>query len=520
MSQYTEDLVEVLFPTLIGEGTDGVISQWKSYTLTHKFLEPCATFDMVVGGSAVSDEVLGSLKPGLDIVLRVNGAVQFTGYLDAYETDVSRDGGTELRITGRDMMGPVVDSCADYTIPVKAKDTLAKVVAAFLEPFNFGEIKLDNSTNVEIVQGRMSGRHIKAPVDTPRRRRRTRHRKKTSGWETSLLVPYPGEGTYEFLQRLLTREGLYLWCAADTTEDGGGIAVVSCPDVFSMVDEDYNLTLKKDGTGNVLSATCRRDWKDQPSIVFVSGANRHEGFARGRHKVFIANPFASTDPNDNTTAFAQEIQRLKKKHGDGRELIVQLQQKQEKYLTLNPVARPTFLTAPEGNTPTQVEFFARRYLADKMRKHFTYNCTVRGHTAPNGGVWAVDTCVNVVDEYNNVNERLYILGKTFMRSRANGTITKLELIRPESLEWLGNEAYSNLSEEAFILEAKEEAAVKAQLALAAEEKRRQAEADALQRDITGSIPVEIDSPPKIDVERQLAYNRLHGVRKAKFTRGG
>src|SRR6478736_4376287 len=428
-----QEFVEICFPSLSAEASQ-TISRWKSYTIQHRFLAPSATFTMVIGGKEVSAEVLAALKPGLKVEFRIGGNVQFSGYLDTYTTSADRQNGTEVTISGRDLMAPVIDACADYTIKVNAKDKLSTVVAKFLEPFDFGGVEFDNRANVEVIQGHFSGRKLPEPhTGGHRQRHRTRHRKKTSGWETSLLVPFPGEGTYEFLNRLLVREGLYLWARADT-QNGKGTAVVSVPDVFST--PDYSVNFLREGRSNVLEASCTRDWKDQPSIVFVSGANRHEGYSRGKHKCFIQNPFSSIDPDDQTTAYYTEINRLKKKHGNARELVVALQTAQWKYLLLNPVARPTFLVAPEGETPSQVEFFARRYLADKMRKHFTYTCTVDGHTSPEGLVWAVDSIVRVKDEYNNVDENLYIIGKTFQKSRGGGTTTKLEMVRPESLEWI------------------------------------------------------------------------------------
>ncbi len=493
----SEDKVTIEFPELTQDEAR-VISRWKSYTVTHKFLEPCATFHMTVGGEAVSDEVRGALRPGLRVILRINEAIQFSGYLDSFDISATRDGGTELTISGRDLMAPVVDACADYTRRITEKTQLSAAVALHLGGFGFTNIEFDNQANVEVIQGHFSGNHIKAPSTaaapspTRRRRKRMRHRGKRSGYVTSLLVPYPGEGTYEFLQRLLSREGLYMWARADQAGSGEGTAVLSAPDVFALAE--YSLTLGRDGTGNVLQSSCSRDWKDQPTIIFCSGANRHEGYARGKHKVYIVNPFVAINPKDQTVNPAEEIQRLKEKHGNPRELVAIIQDSQEKYLTLSPVARPTFLVATEGQTPTQVEFMARRFLAEKMRKHFTYTAVVRGHTF-NGIVWAVDSCVNVVDDYCDVDERLYILSKTFSKSRGGGTTTKLEMVRPESMEWLGGAAYGALSKEAYDEEKKELDALRKSIEQRREDARRQREADALQRDIVSNLPVNIDNLP-------------------------
>jgi len=48
--------------------------------------------------------------------------------------------------------------------------------------------------------------------------------------------------------------------------------------------------------------------------------------------------------------------------------------------------------------------------------------------------WAVDTMVDVQDDVGGVYEPLYVLSRTFHKSRSGGTKTDLELIRRYSLD--------------------------------------------------------------------------------------
>ncbi len=97
-----------------------------------------------------------------------------------------------------------------------------------------------------------------------------------------------------------------------------------------------------------------------------------------------------------------------------------------------------YLHDDESATTEQLQCFIRRELALRQRRSLTYSVEMPGHTQ-NGKPWAVDTMVTVDDDYNRIHEDLYVLSRTFSKSRQGGTKTHLELIRPGTLEFADQE---------------------------------------------------------------------------------
>lgn len=100
-------------------------------------------------------------------------------------------------------------------------------------------------------------------------------------------------------------------------------------------------------------------------------------------------------------------------------------------------ARALYLQDDTANTLDRLKYFALRELALRQRKAFTAHYTVEGHTGTdadgNEAIWQVDTMVDVQDEITGLFEPLYVLGRTFRKSRSGGTVTDLQLIKPNSM---------------------------------------------------------------------------------------
>lgn len=425
------DTVTIEFPDL--NNASRTIQNWNSYSISHKFQEPCATFTMEIGDERIPDVLIDELRPGLKVVFRINGATQFTGFLDAVDVECTREGGTKAYLEGRDCMGPVVDACADPSIVVTEKSKLNDVLRRFMAPFGFTNFEIDNSDNVAIIQGHFTGKRIKSPKGSGgkrRRRSRRRKKKKLDTYGLSILKPKPGEGTYQFLQRLCQREGLYLWAGAD-----GETAYASSPDVYA--DPEYTLRLTKDGRGNILQSKCRRDWKDQPSVVFAGASAPGGTYPRSKMKRYIVNPYIGFGRDRFAT---DQVALAIAANPDSVQILTQMQEAQVQTLAPSGIARPCFLTVVDAQQPQHVEFFLRRFLCDKIRKVLVYTATVRGHTH-DGGAWAIDSLVTVDDERTRVQENLYIIGKTFTKTRHGGSLTSLEMVRPEAMNWLSDQDY-------------------------------------------------------------------------------
>ena len=101
-----------------------------------------------------------------------------------------------------------------------------------------------------------------------------------------------------------------------------------------------------------------------------------------------------------------------------------------------PINATVYMIDDEAKTLEALENFVRREMALLQHKSLQVNYTVEGHgqNTPAGFVpWTVDTIVEVNDEVAGLHKKLYVLGRTFVKSRDGGTTTQLELIRRNSL---------------------------------------------------------------------------------------
>jgi len=70
----------------------------------------------------------------------------------------------------------------------------------------------------------------------------------------------------------------------------------------------------------------------------------------------------------------------------------------------------------------------KREMSLLMHRSLVAHYTVVGHLQDDVA-WTVDTVVDVDDDIAGLKERMYVLARTFHKSRQSGTTTDLELVR-------------------------------------------------------------------------------------------
>ena len=73
-------------------------------------------------------------------------------------------------------------------------------------------------------------------------------------------------------------------------------------------------------------------------------------------------------------------------------------------------------------------------MALRQRDGITAHYTFEGHTLQ-GAPWCVDTIVDVDDDALGLHTRMWVMSRTFEKSRMGGTTTTVELIMPYTLEF-------------------------------------------------------------------------------------
>lgn len=389
------------------------IRQWTQYEYAANFEIPADGWSFTIAGESLPDGAQAWVVPGARVQLKVNDFVQGDGYVDSVEVTNSPHTGTEFRIQGRDRLAQVVDACADPTHTFKEGMTLLDVLIELLGPFGWSsedQFIVDNEANREAKAGirgtpMTKGGKKKGPQPLKR-------------FVLHQLKPYPKEGVFAFANRIAQRHGLMIWQTAASNQ-----IVVGNP-AFD-VDPFYKLRRNAHGTTNVLSGSVKYDIKNQPTCIVADAAGGSGEFGPGQLKSIMANTLVYTkDP---------EFLEPWKRYPDAHRVLG--------YKFATPVqvprARTIYLHDSESRTQAQLDNFVRREMAHLQRESLTVHYEVEGHgqiTEAGFVPWTVDTTVDVEDEVAGLTERLYVLGRTFHKSRSGGTTTSLDLIRLHTIE--------------------------------------------------------------------------------------
>lgn len=393
MTQPKPDLDEV---TLRADILGADIGRWTSYTFASDFLTPCDGFQFSIGDPDIPQGLSGLIAPGIKVSLNISGRPICTGYIAEVAYSADRSSGTVLEVSGRDILGDVVDSCVDPFQSFQPTQTLEEIAKAVLSKFNITEIEFD------AIAGQ-----------------------KAKDSQGHIAKPYPAEGAYEFIERLAKRQGLHLWAKAD------GTGVVLGKPNFKQ-ESSYKLTRRRgiaNGAGNnIVSGHVKRSMLNQPSVIVASARAGGGDFAHATVRCIYVNPLISIGADGKTVLpSVQEIidrfpsaYKIKASDLDG----VPPTSANTPY----GFARPLYWVDSEAKTLAQLIQGTKREMAKHMSTSLEVVYEVAGHTQ-DGKVWTVDTVVDVEDEVGGLNEPMWISGVTFKKSRSAGTTTELKLMR-------------------------------------------------------------------------------------------
>jgi prophage tail gpP-like protein len=403
------------------------VENFTHYSYTSHFLTPSDAFSFTVEDDERGSPLRAAAVPGALVTLSINDHVQACGYIDSVDVQNTRDSGTTITIEGRDKLGQVVDSSADPAVRFPENQTLDNIIRQLFEPFGFNVFVDTNESNVNVITGSKRG------IPT------TKKGKPLKQFLAHQVKPYPKEGVFEFAARICQRLGLWIWASAD-----GEDLIVSKPNFKPPSDYQFQLLrtyagAANDGTGrfnNIRSGGAKVDMSEQPDVMFA------EGFAGGAElghilvRKFGLNPLTAYDKDGTTsTPVAQFMFNYQRPDdlvifplfGPGSRVL-----QRDQINGKAPPVRVMHMHDDESKTPEELEAFVRREMSLKTRRAFTAHYTVEGHTY-GGSPWCVDTMVQVQDDVCGVEEPLWVLSRTFEKSRTNGTVTHLELIRPNTL---------------------------------------------------------------------------------------
>ena len=92
-----------------------------------------------------------------------------------------------------------------------------------------------------------------------------------------------------------------------------------------------------------------------------------------------------------------------------------------------PFYRPQIMVAGDADNQAQVDYRARKAMADARLNGFDLTAIVKGHRMENGKLWQPGQRIRVRSESHGIDDIYFLMGREFSGGRPDNTITTLRL---------------------------------------------------------------------------------------------
>ena len=336
----------------------------------------------------------------LPVELLVNGKSQ--GFFRIEATDRGATAHT-IRCEGRDYISEIVEcNVSPYkTIPVGTE--LGAALADILRPVGITQV-MDFEDGITMAEVR-SGKKLKPG------KRKSRKRNQSSDFK-----PEPGEGIYQFANRLIARH-------STTLQPGPARSTIILDSPDYQQEPTFQLTRTDDPTNsaanNIISGKARRDYSSFPTEALFTGTVSDGSEKAGQP--MVVQLFLIGLAWGINTELAEILERgAAPTSGED-----------------SPNALYRLLTHRDTDSRNEAELraAASRAISERLKDTLTYTCTVKGHVDPiSGAIWSVGMMAKVNDSIADVNEALWIAGRKlrYVPGANGGAFTDLTLWRPGS----------------------------------------------------------------------------------------
>ena len=356
--------VEVVF-----NGTS--VTGFDTYAINTDFLTPCSGWSLTLGGMHKWKRFSHVIVKDARVQIMLDGVQVMQGWVDRTRSSGDAERYT-VSIEGRDHLKPLVKANVHPNTVIKEL-TIADAVLKVLKQVYRQDVPIlifDNDANRKVLTRAKKSKKGK-PIDAKK--------------QIEQLQPQSGEGAWEFLARLLRRNGLWMWPTVD------GNLIVGKPNY----DQAPNYTLQRlindtPPVSYVTDVSVTLDNTNVPSHVFVVGKGGGKGEA--------ASVIQGRAVDDSWVLWA-----------------------------------PSYIKHDEVKDAKEASNIAWQELGRHKQNEFVYECTVKGHRDEStGAYYAIDTVAHVRDEIESIDADLYVTSCTWQRSTSQ-TTTKLKLVPLHSL---------------------------------------------------------------------------------------
>jgi len=421
-----------------GRGPPVELTTFREYSFSSNFLTPTDGFSFTIGDEAINKSIRDAIFVGQKVSLRINGYVQAGGYIDKVKVKSSRKGGTEIMVSGRDWLSPAVDAHVDPdNNQFSSQSTLLDLIIQCFTNYGFGglnQIQADDIANRNVITGQQLGQKTSAKTGKP-----------IKSVQLHQVRPWPREGVFEFCSRIAQRFGLWIWPSADGTElfvDQPDFTQKAIYNIFHKTGSNGDST----GLNNYEECEFDADGENQPAVIIATGSSGGGSQPRAGMKVIIVNELLGLTVSVTSAGSASIVSVESRTDDDFNANFVRQVIQQHPEATVLPtrdvfnqlpvmdraVPRVMYLHDDECKTPEQLQFYATREMSLKQQHGFVATFKFERHTL--GGVpWCVNAIANVDDDATGLHNRMWVLERTFHKSRSGGTSTVVKLILPFTL---------------------------------------------------------------------------------------
>ncbi|OBU12161.1 phage baseplate assembly protein [Morganella psychrotolerans] len=351
-------------------------SDWKTYRIDSDFLKAADAWQLSLGirdGAFNVDAVRGApvkVKMGDDVVL--------SGRIDTITRDISRRGIT-LSLSGRDDGGILID-CAAPVFSARQLN-LSEVISSVVRPLGITRIKIqaDNMIRSDRIQ-----------IE-------------------------PGERAWDAVMKAAGSRGLWPWFAPD------GTLIIGGPDYDKPPVADLILNRNGDGN-NLISLSETRSIQGCFSELTLLAQSHASGTKNQKLKTkpvdvsrSIPQAFTvSIESDDDTgTGDADDGQsgtnNMRIKIGD----------------PSVPYYRPQIITAGDVDNQAQLQYRAKKAMADARLSGLDITAEVFGHRTDKGELWEPGQRVRIKSELHGIDGIFFLMGRSFNGGRPGGPVTQL-----------------------------------------------------------------------------------------------
>ena len=375
------------------------ITDW---SLSQSFMTSTDAFEFTVYDEDIEKTRGLELQP---VELVVYGQKRLVGRIDA--TRRGRNG-YSVACRGRDFIADLVECNVDPLLTIHSGDDLLTAIVKAAGPLGINTVFDDDGA----MRNLRAGRKVHAKTKPAKRK--------------SKLNPYkpaPGQGVYEFLNKIMAREGVTIQPGPNRNT-----LVLASPNYDQETLYQIRRT-REQANGvynNIESAEADRDFSSFPTFTIVQGVQARAG-SKGEHAVQYFDSWKIS------AAFKSELGRILQ------DVTVSGRWPPGKPPANEVVAgalyRLLVYRDEDARNVEQIEKAAKRSIAERMKETLQYTSTMKGHIAPeSSAIYTHDTMVGVNDDIADVHEELWIESCRLHYSSNEGPKTDLVCWRPEGFD--------------------------------------------------------------------------------------